>query len=371
MNSTTPPERPNGCIDACRGCAHRHLSPAESAAQKRHWIARKLDRWQDRVSALQAAVDIWDYRDRVCLATAWDGKWQFGLMADRRLIPIPACPVHSPRVRETVRLLTNALPPDCDFPMVYLVQSGAQVTLVLKTATWPPTGWLSEAVKVRLAAAGVEGLWLHRFPSAGKKIFAKNEWDLLWGEPRSRDEQGLWYGPGAFQQLVPGLYRAALDEAVRFLQPGPDSAVLDLYSGAGSSLLRWRQAGARAIGVELGGEAVACARLNVPEAEILRGTCAARLPQLREWNDRLPSALSRLAYLNPPRTGLEAPVARWLAEDYRPVRLAYLSCSAGTLRRDLETFTQSGYAVERITPYDFFPQTYHVETLVLLRRPEA
>ena len=53
---------------------------------------------------------------------------------------------------------------------------------------------------------------------------------------------------------------------------------------------------------------------------------------------------------------------------YRPDRMAYLSCSAGTLRRDLDALVQTGYAVERITPYDFFPQTHHVETLALLRR---
>lgn len=54
--------------------------------------------------------------------------------------------------------------------------------------------------------------------------------------------------------------------------------------------------------------------------------------------------------------------------DYRPKRIAYLSCSAGTLRRDLEGLPVSGYRVVRIIPYDFFPQTYHVETLVLLER---
>ena len=52
----------------------------------------------------------------------------------------------------------------------------------------------------------------------------------------------------------------------------------------------------------------------------------------------------------------------------RPERIAYLSCSAGTLSRNLAVLTESGYGVERITPYDFFPGTRHVETLVSLRR---
>ncbi|MEZ5584571.1 MAG: hypothetical protein R3F37_19025 [Candidatus Competibacteraceae bacterium] len=73
-------------------------------------------------------------------------------------------------------------------------------------------------------------------------------------------------------------------------------------------------------------------------------------------------------YVNPPRTGLEPEILDWTIQEYRPARMAYLSCSAGTLHRDLMGLTTAGYAVERIIPYDFFPQTYHVETLVLLRR---
>lgn len=367
--TATDSRLPAGCIAACRGCAHRHLAPADSAVQKQAWLSGKLAPWQDRLGPIRSTERIRGYRDRVCLATEWDDdRWQFGMMADRRLLPIPDCPVHSERIRATVRALAQALPPGPEFPLVYLVQSGAQVTLVLKTAVRPGTGWLDAALKQQLSAAGVEGLWLHLHPAAGKKIFAKNQWELLWGEPRSRDRQGLWYGPGAFQQLVPELYGASLDEAEQFLAPGKGSAVLDLYSGVGGSLRRWVQAGAQTLGVELGGEAVACARLNVPDVEVLRGTCETRLPQLRQWGGALAPGAVRLAYVNPPRTGLEQNVARWLVSEYQPGRLAYLSCSAGTLRRDLEIFTEHGYSLERITPYDFFPRTYHVEMLVLVSR---
>ncbi|MDD3708601.1 MAG: hypothetical protein PHR17_10130 [Aminobacterium sp.] len=46
--------------------------------------------------------------------------------------------------------------------------------------------------------------------------------------------------------------------------------------------------------------------------------------------------------------------------------MAYLSCSAGTLARDLLYLEEKGYEVKHITPYDFFPNTYHVETLACL-----
>jgi 23S rRNA (uracil1939-C5)-methyltransferase len=74
----------------------------------------------------------------------------------------------------------------------------------------------------------------------------------------------------------------------------------------------------------------------------------------------------RLLYLNPPRTGLGEILIRWIINEYHPVKICYLSCSAGTLSRDLEILTKTNYKITRITPYDFFPNTHHIETLVMM-----
>jgi tRNA/tmRNA/rRNA uracil-C5-methylase (TrmA/RlmC/RlmD family) len=101
---------------------------------------------------------------------------------------------------------------------------------------------------------------------------------------------------------------------------------------------------------------------------VLRGTCTQRLPQIRDW--WASGGAARLTYVNPPRSGLDAEVARSLALELRPVRLAYLSCSAGTLARDLRILESGGQRVEAILPFDFFPQTHHVEALALASRPD-
>jgi 23S rRNA (uracil1939-C5)-methyltransferase len=349
-----------------------------SEAQKRAWLERRLAPWTDRMTPLQAVRGEarWSYRDKVCLSACWrDGEWRFGLMArDRRaprgrapvreeLIPIPECPVHSTRVRAMTRLLSEILPPPDRFPLAFYLQSGAQATLVLKSAAAPDTDWVASAT-VRLGALGLEGLWLHLYPCAGRHVFAKRGWHLLWGTPRSADEWGLRYGPTAFQQLIPRLYRQALEQAESFLWPLPGDAVVDLYCGTGATLRRWQERGALAMGVELGAEAVECARHNAPSAQVLRGACRERMPQVDAWLRGHTGR--RLLYMNPPRTGVEPEVLAWIAADLRPERIAYLSCSAGTLRRDLDGLL--GYRVEQITPYDFFPNTHHVETLVLLAR---
>ena len=49
-------------------------------------------------------------------------------------------------------------------------------------------------------------------------------------------------------------------------------------------------------------------------------------------------------------------------------KIGYTSCNPSTLARDLKIFQERGYAVKKIVPFDFFPQTPHMETLVLLQK---
>ena len=364
------PALPAGCRRACPGCAHRALSAAHSEARKQDFLAARLAPWADRLAPLLAppAVARLGYRDRATLSAEWrDGAWRLGLMRRDEVIAIPDCPVHTPRLRAAVRLLAKHLPPPDGFPLAFAAFSGGQGTLVLKTAQPPALDWLDDALQARLAAIGLDGLWLHLHPSAGKKIFHKRGWLLAWGRGESRDAQGLWHGPSGFAQLIPSLYEASRQAAGDWLQVRSGDALLDLYCGNGGTLRRWLAAGAQSIGVELGGEAIDFARRNAPGAELLRGCCATRLPQLDAWLGARGDA-RRLVYANPPRGGLEPQVCDWLVERCRAERLALLSCSAGTLARDLMALEAGGYRVERLLPYDFFPRTLHVEVLALLRR---
>ncbi len=269
-----------------------------------------------------------------------------------------------PLVNEALAILGQAMPPPSDWPLRYVVQNGSLVSLVLKTNSRPSTEWLTPDLQGQLAAAGVRGLHVNLHPATGRILFSKN-WHRLWGEPQVQDALNLWHGPGAFQQLLPALYAESLDVAEAFLAPSPGHFVADLYCGIGASLQRWSRHGAGSAGVELDAEAVACARINAPTAQVLRGLCAQRLPQLSELANSHPA---RLAYVNPPRLGLEPEVLQWLIAAFQPQRLAYLSCSVGTLRRDLVALTQAGWRVESLQPFGFLPQTHHVEVLALIAR---
>ncbi len=338
-----------------------------STAQKQQYLQRVLGRWHTELQPVRAPREDqrFGYRDRVTLNARFDAAlgWRFGMMRRDELVPIHGCPVHSARVNKLVALLRTTLPPHADFPLAYLHVAGGQATLIVKARNYAPA--CLDALREELPATGVEGLWVHCHAAAGRKLFARSGWHLAWGVPRSLDATGLVHGPAAFQQLLPGLHAESVALARAHLEPAPGVAVLDLYCGIGATLHQWLQAGATGLGIELAGGAVDCARINAPGAVVLRGTCEQRLPQVREWwGDG--NARRHACYVNPPRSGLEPPLLEALAHELRPDRLAYLSCSAGTLARDLAAFAATGYEVRAIAPFDFFPGTHHVECLALL-----
>jgi 23S rRNA (uracil1939-C5)-methyltransferase len=267
---------PAGCEPACHGCRHRSLTLEASLAQKQSYLRRALASWTGRLEPVHSAGEAarYGYRDRVTLNARWDASagWRFGLMRRDELIAIHDCPVHTPRVNRFVARLRERLPVLADFPLAYVHVAGGQATLIAKAHAVDTA--LLEPLLDGIATVGLDGVWLHCHPSAGRKLFARSGWQRLWGDADSVGDEGLVHGPTSFQQLLPALHADALKSAAGYLAPGPGDAVLDLYCGLGASLRAWTATGADALGIELGGDAVACARRNAPRATVLRGTCA-------------------------------------------------------------------------------------------------
>jgi tRNA/tmRNA/rRNA uracil-C5-methylase (TrmA/RlmC/RlmD family) len=359
----------DGCVERCRACEHRTWPRERSEQQKQAWLETALGAWKPVLGAVLGSERRWGYRDKTCLrAQRSEGRWTFGTRArvagtrrEYEVVAIPRCPVHSPRVNAVLAALSEGLAPE--LPLCFVHVAGGILSLVLKSPKeWTLPEVLNEDAVARLARTGVSGIYLNLNPSAGERVFSSRGWRLVWGAGKGRDPEGYMHGPESFRQLLPALHRESVEAARAFLMARPGDLVLDLYSGVGASLRCWLEAGAETVGVELGGESVDCARENAPGAAVLRGRVSERIPQLRE----MAGGRSTLVYANPPRSGLETEVSAWLAGELRPARIAYLSCSAGTLARDLSIFTQADYVVRRILPYDFFPQTRHIEALALL-----
>lgn len=180
------------------------------------------------------------------------------------------------------------------------------------------------------------------------------------GLPETWGDETLELSGAAFLQVNRGA--AALLEAhvVERVGDAAGLRVVDAYCGVGLHARRLARAGAAVVGIELDPEAVAEARRAAPEGtEFVEGPVEALLPA------HLPADL---VILNPPRAGVAAEVADALAAS-PPRRIVYVSCNPATLARDLKRLG-AGFRVESVRSFDLFPQTAHVETVVVLSSQE-
>jgi len=155
-----------------------------------------------------------------------------------------------------------------------------------------------------------------------------------------------------------------LAEHVSSLVPA-GGTLLDLFAGVGLFALTLAPRAERVFGIESGGTAVEDARFNAERAgrrhvRFVEGDMADVLGTVAVDRDE------RIV-LDPPRRGAGTEVVRAIA-GRRPAAVVYVSCDPPTLGRDLRTFSDQGYGLERLDVFDLFPDTFHLESVALLKR---
>lgn len=137
--------------------------------------------------------------------------------------------------------------------------------------------------------------------------------------------------------------------------------ILELYAGTGPLGMSLARAGARVTAVEVNKFAVDDMRESMVRNDIrnFRVKSASAETYLQTVQARRFDGI----LLDPPRVGLSPQVVKRVASLKIPL-VWYLSCDMPTLARDLNLLSSQGYRVKRVLPYDMFPQTAHVETLV-------
>jgi 23S rRNA (uracil1939-C5)-methyltransferase len=167
-------------------------------------------------------------------------------------------------------------------------------------------------------------------------------------------------GLGAFFQVN----RRLVDPLVDLVTAGHSGALAwDLFAGVGLFARRLAARFERVVAVESAPSATPSLIQNLTGSSA-RAIQASTLDFL---GTSPPSERPDLIVVDPPRTGLGAEVTAQLARLAAPA-LVYVSCDPATLARDLRGLVAAGYTIERLTLADLFPQTYHLETVVRLRR---
>ncbi len=138
--------------------------------------------------------------------------------------------------------------------------------------------------------------------------------------------------------------------------------IADLYSGAGTFSIPLAIAGAEVVAVESAASSVRDLRRNAEIAQVYIDVCGG--DAAREIKNM--HALDALV-VDPPRAGLDKSMPESIATA-TPKKIVYVSCNPSTLARDIARLARFGYTLVVAQPIDMFPQTYHVETVVLLSK---
>ena len=171
----------------------------------------------------------------------------------------------------------------------------------------------------------------------------------------------------SFYQINPVQTELLYKKAIELAGLTGKERVIDAYCGIGTIGLIASEKAGEVIGVELNRDAVRDAVTNARQnqAKNIRFYCADAgqfMVDMAEAGEK-----ADVVFMDPPRSGSDE---AFLSSVVRlaPKRVVYISCNPQTQARDLKYLCQNGYKAEGAWPFDLFPHTEHVETVVLLSK---
>jgi 23S rRNA (uracil1939-C5)-methyltransferase len=309
----TPP-CPHFGFDAasCGGCQWQHIDYAAQLRYKTAIVREQLQRLgrlpDPPVRDIIPSPAVWHYRNHTQFHLTEDGRPGFQAARSHRVVPITECHIVEPALLDRVQVQPPAAP---------------------------------ERLALRL------GNTSDRLPRA-------TTFRLKDAAFRVSDE--------SFFQVNTSLIETLIDHVLGKIDPQPGDTILDAYCGVGLFSRFLAPRADRVIGIESSASAVRDFRVNLAafdRVEVRQGLVEKVLAKLK-----LPL---HAAVFDPPRAGcgprvVEAVVARQID------RVVVVSCDPATLARDVRQLIDGGYQLIEAQPIDLFPHTYHIETVVLLRR---
>ncbi len=173
--------------------------------------------------------------------------------------------------------------------------------------------------------------------------------------------------PLSFFQVNPIQVEILYKKALEFAGLTGKETVIDLYCGIGTISLFLAKHAKKVYGIEVVPQAVTDAKTNaeindIKNAEFIEGAAEKILPNLAQKGIK-----TDVIVVDPPRRGCDEKTLEAIAE-IKPHRIVYVSCNPATLARDLQYLEEKGYKTEKVQPVDMFPQTSHVECVVLIEK---
>ena len=200
----------------------------------------------------------------------------------------------------------------------------------------------------------------------GRRSLRMKEEDYFWVKVCGRK---IFYALDTFFQANHSILEKIIARIESLIPWEKETVFLDLYAGVGLFGIALADRAKEVVMIEEGADSVKLAAYNVQyhhleHVRILEGKVETHLPEVLKETIGKPC----VGLIDPPRGGLVASAVETLVAAKDLTSLFYLSCSPESLMRDLKGLTQEAWRVQKIMPFDFFPRTRHLETLVWLTR---
>jgi len=353
----------------CGGCHYQHASYEDQVRFKSE-ILRETMR---RIAKLEIEIAMHthpspplNYRNRTRFHVRVDPEFAIGYFrhASHELLPVRACPISSPLINGALNELwrmaeAKALPNTVS--EIELFANDIDRRLMAELSLRPAgrvDGALKEFARCFTSSLpevqGISGFW----PSSSTTRSAAA---LIYGEPAMRYQvldETYQVSAGSFFQINRFLISRMVELAIGD-QTG--SLALDLYSGVGLFAVPLARRFERVIAVESSPVSSADLRVNVPENVKVSTQMTGRY--LHAAGKMKPDMI----LVDPPRSGLGSEVCKAIV-NLRANQLVYVSCDPATLARDLKQLTAAGFTIAEMHLIDLFPQTFHIESITVLRK---
>ncbi|MGI0479553.1 23S rRNA (uracil(1939)-C(5))-methyltransferase RlmD [Geminocystis sp. CENA526] len=377
------------CIvaDKCGGCQWQHIDYEYQLKVKQNQVKETLTRiggFSDFTLEKILSDDDLGYRNKVNypLGVSETGTIKAGYyqQGSHQIVNINQCPIQDDRLNPLLKEIKQDLQ-QLQIPIYdEKTRKGALRHLCFRI------GKNTGEILLTLVSAQVSNnviekqaqIWLQRYPDlvgvclnhnpqSTNVIFGK-ETDLLAGRLYINEIfAGLTFHlrPETFFQVNTTVAEALFNQVLTQLNLQGNEIVFDLYCGIGTFTLPIAQKVKQVIGIESYNISIEQANRNAQVNEInnvkfILGDTETILPEIDEIPD--------IVILDPPRKGCQPQVIETLLA-IKPKKIAYISCHPATLARDLKMLCENGdYQLTFVQPADFFPQTPHVETAVILIR---
>ncbi len=333
----------------CGGCHYQHMDYKDQLAAKEAVLRDQIERiggvTHPPVGSIVPSPQDWNYRNSVQFHLSGAGKLGFQRGETNEVVEISEC--HLPEA------VLNELWPQLDLEPVPGLERVALRAGVDDDLLMVLEGNTLEAPELSVEELPVSVV--HKGPG-GTLVLAGDE--RIVQEVNGR----------AFRVSAESFFQVNLAQAgqmvkhvLNLVSDWRGKNVLDLYCGVGLFSAFLAEQGASVTGVEASESACDDFAANLDEFDdvaLYQGPAGEVLQRLDLHPD--------VVVVDPPRAGLERAALDEIIAMRAPL-LVYVSCDPATLARDVKRLLAGGYLLDQITPFDLFPQTYHIESISVFR----